>query len=288
MKNAHDRSAGRWRDRILVSLTIAAGLVVVATFLTLLADVVWRGAAHLSWGFLASAPRDSGRAGGIASILVSTSAILAVALAAALPIGLATAVLLAETISRDSVFRRFLRVSLDILAGTPSIVFGLFGNAFFCSTLGLGFSILSGGLTLACMILPILTRTVEAGLRAVPMSWSLGAAATGMTRAAALRHLILPAAAPAVAAGVMLGVGRALAETAALLFTSGYVDRMPGSLLDSGRGLAVHIYDLSMNVVGGEQTAYASALVLMAMLVFIHGCSQWSITRWMQRRILHP
>lgn len=286
MNAGHDRSPGRWRDRILVCLTIAAGLVVVLTFLTILVDVAWRGSAHLSWEFLASAPRDSGRAGGIASILVSTTAILAVALAAALPIGLATAVLLAETISRDSMFRKALRVSLDILAGTPSIVFGLFGNAFFCNAMGLGYSIVSGGLTLACMILPILTRTVEAGLRAVPVSWSMGAAAVGMTRAATLRHLILPAAAPAVVAGVMLGVGRALAETAALLFTSGYVDRMPGSLLDSGRGLAVHIYDLSMNVVGGEQAAYASALVLMAALVFIHGVSQWSTARWMQRRIV--
>lgn len=167
----------------------------------------------------------------------------------------------------------------------PSIVFGLFGNAFFSVFLGLGFSILSGGLTLACMILPIFIRTSEVGLAAVSNDWRHGAAALGMSRASALRHILLPAAAPAIAAGLMLGIGRATAETAALVFTSGYVDRMPESLTDSGRALAVHIYDLSMNVSGGDGAAYASAIVLIVLIVVINIAALALTDRWLTSRI---
>jgi phosphate transport system permease protein len=173
-----------------------------------------------------------------------------------------------------------------VLAGMPSIVFGLFGNALFSIWLGLGFSILSGGLTLACMVLPILIRTTEAGLRGVPPDWRMGAAALGLSRLAALWQVLLPAATSAIIAGLMLGIGRALAESAALIFTSGYVDRMPGSLLDSGRALAVHIFDLTMNVPGGEQAAYASALVLVGLLIVINGAVLFATHRLLRRRIV--
>lgn len=201
---------------------------------------------------------------------MSTILILLVALVTAIPLAWATAVLLAEFIPITSLFGKVVRFSLYVLAGVPSIVFGLFGNAFFSIYLGLGFSILSGGLTLACMLLPILTATAEAGLRAVPDNYRLSSAALGMTRTAALIHLIVPAAAPALVAGLLIGIGRALAETAALLFTSGYVDRMPGSLLDSGRALALHIFDLSMNVPGGDAPAFAAALILVSLLLCIN------------------
>lgn len=176
-------------------------------------------------------------------------------------------------------------LSLDVLAGVPSIVFGLFGNAFFSVFLGMGFSILAGGLTLACMILPIFIRTSEVGLAAVSNDWRHGAAALGMSRASVLWHILLPAAAPAVAAGLMLGIGRATAETAALIFTSGYVDRMPESLTDSGRALAVHIYDLSMNVSGGDGAAYASALVLIVLIVLVNMAALALSDCWLNRRI---
>jgi phosphate transport system permease protein len=173
-----------------------------------------------------------------------------------------------------------------VLAGVPSIVFGLFGNAFFCIYLGLGFSILSGGLTLACMVLPILIRTAEEGLHSAPHDYRLAAAALGMSRSATLVHLLLPAAAPALVAGLMLGIGRAGAETAALIFTSGYVDRMPDSLFDSGRALSVHIYDLSMNVAGGDASAYASALVLIILLLIINSMAKGLIKHWLHRSVI--
>ena len=273
-------------DRFMTLAVWSAALLVAAAFLWLLGDVLWHGAAHLSWSFLTEAPENAGRSGGIGPILISTLLILAVAVAAAVPLGLATAVWLTEFIRPGSRFGRLVGLSLDVLAGVPSIVLGLFGNAFFCVYLGLGFSILAGGLTLACMVLPIFIRTAEAGLRAVPADWRNGAAALGLSRGAALIHILLPAAAPALAAALMLGIGRAMAETAALIYTSGYVDRMPSSLSDSGRALAVHIYDLSMNVAGGDPNAYASALVLITLLIIINSTALWLAENLLQRRIV--
>lgn len=274
------------RDQAILWGIAGSAALVAAVFFWLLADLLWHGLPRLSWAFLTTEPRSSGRQGGIFPILVSTVMILAVAIAVALPLGVATAVLLVEFTRDGSRIARVISLSLDVLAGIPSIVFGLFGNALFCVWLGLGFSILSGGLTLACMALPILIRTTESGLRAVPADWRLGAAALGLTRAAALTHILLPAAAPAIVAGLMLGIGRAAAETAALVFTSGYVDRMPESIFDSGRAIAVHIFDLTMNVSGGERSAYSSALVLVALLIVINSAALFVSNRLLRKRIV--
>lgn len=273
------------RDRTLHLLVLAAAAATAATFGWLLLDIVWHGADRIGWEFLTAAPRNAGRSGGIAPILLATVLIITVALAVSAPLGLATAILLSEFTRPGGRIGHWIGLSLDILAGVPSIVFGLFGNAFFCVWLGLGFSILSGGLTLAWMVLPILIRTAESGLRTVPNDWRLGAAALGISKASALVNVLIPAAASAVVAGLMLGIGRAMAETAALIFTSGYVDRMPTSLLDSGRAISVHIYDLTMNVAGGDPSAYASALALIALLILINGAALWLAESTLKRRI---
>ncbi len=269
---------------VLISL---GALLVGSLFLWLVADVVLNGLPRLSPAFLSEATRDAGRAGGIAPIVVATGWIVLIAIVVALPLGLATAVLLSEFSRAGSALSRAIEICLDVLAGTPSIVFGLFGNAFFCIYLGLGFSIVSGGLTLACMVLPILIRTAVQGLRAAPDDYRRAAAALGMSRSSAVRHLLLPAAAPALLAGLLLGTGRAAAETAALIFTSGYVDRMPNSLFDSGRALSVHIYDLAMNVPGGDANAYASALVLIVLLLIVNTIAGGLTKRWQNKRLIH-
>ncbi len=261
-----------------------AALAVAGAFAWILADVLAHGASHLSAELLTAPPSDAGRAGGVAPILVSTALILGVCMAVAIPLGIGSAVLLAEFARDANGFGRLVRRSLDVLAGLPSIVFGLFGYAFFCHALGLGFSILSGGLTLACMALPVLIRSVEAALRAVPDDMRAGAAALGLSKTTAIRSLLLPAAAPGLAVGLILGIGRALAETAALLFTSGYVTRMPSSVLDSGRALSVHIYDLAMNVPGGDGMAYASALVLLGLLLGMNALATALVQHWQRRK----
>ncbi len=267
-----------------IIIWIMAGLVLLA-FGWLVSDVVVQGAPKLSWQFLMDEPTRSGREGGIYPIIVSTLLILMTALVVVLPLGLGSAIWLAEFSSKSSKRVRTTRLILDVLAGVPSIVFGLFGYAFFCGFLDLGFSILSGGLTLACMMLPILIRTTEAGLAAVPQDWRKAGAALGMSRTTLLWQVLLPYASPAITAGLLLSIGRATAETAALIFTSGYVDRMPESINDSGRALAVHIYDLSMNVVGGDKASYGSALVLILMVVIINLSASTLSEFWLEKKI---
>lgn len=274
------------KNNLATCLIWSSALLITAIFICLLADIISQGLTEISWSYLIDPPQDTGRSGGIGPIIISTGLILLVAIATSAPIGLATAILLTEFTTQKNKFGHFVERSLDVLAGIPSIVFGLFGNAFFCIYLGLGFSILSGGLTLACMTLPILISTATEGLRAVPNDYRLSAAALGMTRTSALIHLLLPTATPALVAGLMLGIGRAGAETAALIFTSGYVDRMPDSLMDSGRALSVHIYDLSMNVTGGDAKANSAALVLITLLFIINSVSSSLANRWMHRRII--
>lgn len=274
----------RWRRIGCPALGIWACVLVVSLFFGwIIADIIWHGIGQLSWAFFFSGPRNSGRDGGIAPILVSTGLILAICLGVSLPIGVGTAVLLAEFTPNTGRFGRLVRGSLDVLAGVPSVVFGLFGNAFFSGVLGLGFSILSGGLTLTCMVLPLLIRTTEMGLRAVPLDYRLGAAALGLSQRQVFWRMLLPVATPGLMAGLVLSIGRALAETAALIFTSGYVDRMPRSLLDSGRSLSIHIYDLSMNVAGGSSRAYGSALVLVGLLLTLNLIAAWVSQRWLRQ-----
>ena len=201
---------------------------------------------------------------------MSTTLILLVCLAVVVPVGLGCALFLSEKLDATSVLGRAVGYCLDVLAGVPSIVYALFGYQFFAITLGLGFSILAGGLTLACMALPLMVRTSEQALRAVPVSLRQAGAALALSDSGMLWRVLLPSARHGLAAAVILSTGRALAETAVLLFTAGYVLRMPGSLLDSGRALSVHIFDLAMHVPGGEARAAASALVLLALILLIN------------------
>ena len=257
------------RERFSYALLWTISMGVCAVLVWIVVDLCLRGIGPINWNFFIAGPEKSGREGGIAPMIVSTIWIVGVATLVALPIGFFSAVLLSNGNGRR--FPSLVRSSLDMLNAVPSIVFGLFGNALFCIALGMGYSILSGGLTLACMILPILIRTMEQSLSAVPVDQRLGASALGLSKTTTLFRILAPQAAPGMAVGLILGVGRALSETAALIFTAGYVTRFPGDVLDSGRAISVHIFDLAMNVPGADQRAYASALVLVIALFVING-----------------
>lgn len=275
-------------DRLLTFTVYVTAFLVCAVLGWILYDIFSNGFSHfLSWDFISTEPENSGRAGGIGPIIISTLAILFVALVTAVPLGLCVAIWLSEFSRKDSRFGLNIRLSLDVLAGIPSIVYGLFGNAFFCIILGMGFSILAGGLTLACMILPVFIRICEMGLSTVNKQWRQAATGLGMRKFTTLIYILLPATAPAIIAGLTLSIGRATAETAVLLFTSGYVDRMPESLLDSGRALAVHIYDLAMNVTGGDHAAYASAVVLILIIILLNIATQKLIANWLGYKELY-
>ena len=255
-------------------------MVVGAAACLLLCSVIVAGASQVNWEFLVSEPEDSGRAGGIAPIILSTVWIIFVCLLTTIPLGVGTAVFLADYSSGSVRLASWIRTSLDVLGGVPSIVFGLFGNAFFCQALGMGYSILSGGLTLACMVLPIFIRVAESAIRNVASDHYQAAMALAMSKWTTSFRVILPKALPGLLAALTLGLARALAETAALIFTSGYVTRYPDSIRDSGRSLSVHIYDLAMNVTGGNDRAFATAAVLVILLLIING-----VTYWVARRL---
>jgi phosphate transport system permease protein len=259
-------SARQLEERVAPALVYLGPTIVASIGAWVLFSVVLGGYRHLSWGFLLEAPAKAGREGGIGPVILSTVLLIGVQTAAVFPIAMGMGIFLAEFTAGRERLGTIVRWSLDIQAGIPSIVFGLFGNAFFCEILGLGFSIVAGGLTLACMVLPIAVRAVDEGLRALPIQHRLSAAALGFSRVAIIFKVLIPAAAPALVTGMVLGTTRALSETAALVFTSGYVARTPTSLLDSGRALSVHILDLSMNVGGADGMAQASSLVLLIML----------------------
>lgn len=269
---------------VSAALFWVTALLVSGFFIWLVLDVIVNGFAGVTLEFLTATPENFGTAGGILPMIVSTLLVLGVALAVAIPLSIATAIYLAE-FSRGSWLSFLVERGLIILAAVPSVVFGLFGFALFCNLLGLGYSILSGGLTVACMILPIMIRSLQAGLETVPEDYRKAATALAMSKTTTVISILLPAAAPGLIVGLVLGIGRVLAETAALLFTSGSVDRMPSSLMDSGRTLSIHIYELSQSISAGETNAYATALVLLIMLLSINLIAITVTDRLLKRRV---
>lgn len=278
------RSAPPWLDFAFGSIGASAALLGFLLFGWLVRDLVRLGLPGLSWDFLAGGVEDAGRGGGIGPVLVSSLWILLCCLCLAIPPGVGGALWLSEFVRRGGAPARLVTGGVDLLASVPSIVFGLFGMVFFAQTLGLGFSILSGGLTLGCMILPLLVRTTLSALESLPADLRPAAAALGLSKTTATFRLLLPAALPGIVVGVTLGVGRALSETAALLFTSGYSTRMPGSVFDSGRALSVHIYDLALNVANGAPMASSSALVLLALILLVNSAAVALSEHWLRRR----
>lgn len=219
----------------------------------------------MSWEYLSQDPSLMGKEGGVWPLIVSTILVNGLALFGVVLVGLPASFALALFFFKDKGLRLqpLTRLTLDLLSGTPSIVFGIFGNVFFCRYLGLGYSIISGALTLALMVLPTFVRLCEDAFLVVPReTWKVSQSLSLSDRTFLLKVLV-PATVPALTAALVLSWARAVAETAALLFTSGYSVRMPESLYDSGRTLSVHVFDLAMNVAGADKMAYQSALILI-------------------------
>jgi phosphate transport system permease protein len=210
--------------------------------------------------------------------LVSTLIITVLSLLIAAPLGIFAAVWLAEYAPRGSRAVVFIRVTVETLAGIPSIVYGLFGLLFFVTFFGWGFSVLSGAFTLSIMILPLLLRSAEEALRAVPDLWREGALGLGAGRLRMVFCIVLPAAAPGLLAGVILAAGRVVGETAALIYTAGTVAQIPQTPLASARTLSVHMYALSSEGLHmGE--GYATAAVLLLVVILINTMAAWLARR---------
>jgi len=258
-------------QRAAFSLMYAAiGLVVLAVAV-ILGDILIHGLPAISWEFLTGSPRNLGREGGIFPAIVGTLYLVAGAIAVALPVGMGAAIYLTEY-TREGLATKIIRSGVDLLNGTPSIVFGLFGFSFLVLYLGFGVSLLAGQVTLSLMILPTIIRTTEEALRSVPDSLREGSLALGATRWQTIARVILPPAVPGIITGAILSIGRAAGETAPILFTAAIFSSrfLPDSVLEPVMALPYHLFILSTNVPGAQTNQYGTALVLVTLVVGIY------------------
>lgn len=252
-------------------LLYAAVGTVLLVLAIILFDIVSKGLPALSWEFLTSSPRDLGREGGIFPAIVGTLCLVAGSIAFALPFGVGATIYLVEY-QREGLLTRTIRSGVDLLNGTPSIVFGLFGFAFLVLFLGLGVSMLAGQITLGLMVLPTIIRTTEEALKNVPQSLREGSLALGATRWQTISRVVLPPAAPGIITGTILSIGRAAGETAPILFTAVVFSQryLPDSVFDPVMALPYHLFILATNVPGSETNKYGTALVLILLVVAIY------------------
>jgi len=272
----------RYTQAAAIGMLGAATLLTLAVLAFIIVFVLDKGLPMVTWTFLSSDPEDMGRAGGILPIIVGTLLLPLLALAIALPLGVGTAVYLCEY-TRETRMTRVIRFGTDCLAGIPSILFGLFGLVFFVGILHMGWSLLSGGLTLAIMILPTIIRTSEEAIRAVPCAFREVSCSMGATRWETVRRVVLPNALPGIVTGVMLGAGRCISETAAVIFTAGTVANMPASAFDSVRTMAVHFYILAREGISNEK-AYGTAAVLILAVLLMNLSAYWMLHAFIRRR----
>ncbi len=258
----------------LTGLTIFI-LIFIITFISI------KGLPQLSWGFLWHDIEDMGRSGGIFPTLVSTLYLTLIALAVASPLGVGSAIYLTEY-TREGWITRIIRFGAECLAGVPSIILGLFGFVLFVITLNFGWSMLSGGLSLAIMILPTIIRTSEEALKAVPKEYQDVCFSLGLSKWQTITRVVLPCALPGIMTGIVLSIGRSIGETAVVLFTAGASLRTPGSLFDSGRSMAVHFYILAREGLS-MPNAYGTAAILIISILVINITAYTLMQRFLKK-----
>lgn len=263
-----------------IVLSLLAGIA-VTTLLAIVGYVVVKGLRVINADFLLGYPRSMGREGGILPFIISSFYITAISLLVSIPLGLGSAIYLTEY-TKDSWATKVIRFGIDCLAGVPSIVLGLFGFTFFVRLMNFSWSILSGGLTVSLMILPFIIRSSEEAIRTVPSSYRDVAFATGGTRWQCVTRVVLPCALPGIVTGVILAIGKCVGETASVIFTAGTSLRIPTSLFDSGRTLAVHFY-LLVRETGASDMAYGSAATLLISILVVNFFAYWLMRKFIAR-----
>lgn len=268
------RKTRRPGDKALAFCIYLAAALTVCILVGIIGYILVKGVPHISWSFLSTSfsALDEGR-NGILPMIINTLYIVVITLLIVTPIGIASAIYLTQY-ARQGKLVKAIRFTTEVLSGVPSIVFGLFGYTVFCVMMGMGYSILAGCLTMTICILPTIVRTTEESLLAVPESYKEGALALGAGKTRVVLGMVLPCAMPGILTAVILGMGRIVGESAALLFTSGIATNMPDGVLShvmsSGRTLTLHLYQTATEATdpAAFQIAYATAAVLL-ILVFI-------------------
>ncbi len=268
-------------QRAAVTLMWTLTICTLGVLLFIIAYILAKGLPYVSWEFLSEAPRSMGREGGIFPMIVGTILVCGLAVIIAAPIGLVTAIYLTEY-TREGKLTAIIRFGADCLAGIPSIIFGLFGFVFFVITLGMGYSILAGALTLAVMVLPTIIRTSEEAIRAVPRSYRDVSFGLGSTRWQMVTRVVLRSALPGIGTGIVLSIGRAISETAAVMLTAGSALRLPRTVFDSSRTLSLHFYVLVREGLSAE-SAYGTAAILILAILVINILAYWFMKRFVAK-----
>ena len=264
----------RVSDLVLKVLIYFAAAISILLLVGIMCYTFYRGFSSISLEFLTTVPSTLNGTFGIAGNLLNTLYIVLITLLIATPIGVGSAIYLNEYAKPGKIVRA-IEFTTEILSGIPSIIFGLFGMVFFGTTLGLGYSILTGALTLTLMVLPLITRNTQEALKTVPESYRSGALGMGATKWYMIRTILLPSAMPGIITGIILAVGRIVGESAALLFTAGSGSLLPKTIgrflhkvFQSGGTLTIQLY-LCMQKAQYDE-AFGIALVLLVFVLIIN------------------
>lgn len=252
---------------LLLLLVVSSAIITACIITFIIAYILIKGIPHITPSLFSFTYNTTNVS--LFPAIVNTIIITALSLLIAVPFGVFTSVYLVEYANKKNKVVGIIRLTAETLSGIPSIVYGLFGMLFFVTTLGLGFSILAGALTISIMILPLIIRSTEEALKSVPDSFREASFGLGCGRMRTIFKIVLPSAMPGILAGTILAVGRIVGETAALIYTAGTVPQIPENLLSSGRTLAIHMYSLSSEGLYTDQ-AYATAVVLLVIVLFIN------------------
>lgn len=266
----------------------ALGLLVIGILLWILGFIVYNGAGVISWEFLTTAPEEGMTAGGIFPAIVGTLCLIVGSMIFAFPLGVMSAIYTSEYAGNGKIVK-FIRVMTNNLSSIPSIVFGLFGMALFVNTLGFGDSILAGSMTLGLLVLPVIIRTTEEALKAVPQSYRSGSLALGASKLQTISKVVLPAAFPNITTGLILSIGRVSGETAPILFTVAayFLPKLPSGIFDQVMALPYHLYVIATSGTDIEVSrpiAYGTALVLILIVLGMNLLATW-MRRHLEKKV---
>lgn len=270
-------------QKIMNGVFILSGVITLLILVTILGYILVKGLPVINFEFLFSSPIDAGREGGIFPMIISSIYVVFIAAIIATPLGVGAAIYMSEYASNQKVIK-FIRFGLETLASIPSIVFGLFGLAFFVVFLKLGWCILSGGLVLALMAIPTIFQVAEVTLSSIPNSYNEGGYGLGATKWQVIYSVILPAALPGIITGVILAMTRAISEAAAVMYAVGSAITVPVSIFDPGRPLPLHLYVLATEGVS-LQNAYGTAAVLVIIVLVLTIATNLVVDRY-QKKIM--
>ena len=255
------------------------GLLVIGILLWILGFIIYNGAGVISWEFLTTAPKEGMTAGGIFPAIVGTLSLIVGSMIFAFPLGVMSAIYTSEYAGNGRIVK-LIRVMTNNLSSIPSIVFGLFGMALFVNTLGFGDSILAGSMTLGLLVLPVIIRTTEEALKAVPQSYRTGSLALGASKLQTISKVVLLAAFPNIITGLILSIGRVSGETAPILFTVAayFLPKLPSGIFDQVMALPYHLYVIATSgtdIEASRPIAYGTALVLILIVLGMNLLATW-------------